>query len=249
MTDGKAKTLTGIPLGKVMDELNAELPPEAYKAVPHRTYLTDTNPAYMREVVTRVFGMCGYGWFYNYETDHIVITEGKDSKGNPEHTVIIKRLWLRFRYITQDGRILISEAIPAAGGSKNTYLEDALKGAITNCLGKAFSMLCWQLDVYKGLRNGKSKKKTTTKKKPPAKKPSADDWATHIGPDEMLMLANWGAIKEGANVNHYVALLNLTPFKPGDELKPEWFKHYREAREDDKSSKEAADIATKALGA
>ena len=77
------KTLTGMLLESVAAKLDAELPKDAYKAVPGAADLTDIDPNYMRKVLNEVFGLCGIGWGYKYDSAdmHTEIEERKRSSG------------------------------------------------------------------------------------------------------------------------------------------------------------------------
>jgi len=62
-----ATTLTGMTLEEVAVRLDEQLPQDAYKPVPGGADLTDIDPNFMRKVLNDVFGVCGYGWGYDYE--------------------------------------------------------------------------------------------------------------------------------------------------------------------------------------
>ena len=106
--------------------------------------LTDINPAYLREALTEAFGLCGVGWTFDYETNDLIVLNGE----RPE--AYLTRAELRFAYYADDGMLVKSSPIIGQGGSDNRKVGDAIKGAVTQALGKAASMLLWQIGVYKG---------------------------------------------------------------------------------------------------
>lgn len=149
------KTMTGIPVSEVPARMKAILPPQAYKEIKGNSAgLTDINPAYLTEVSTEVFGLLGYGWTYDYDPADLEMTYIKlTSKNGREYdnfTVIIKRFLVSI-CLTDGEKEIWTKPFPVTGGSDNEAIENAYKGAITSALGHAFSRLCWQLDVYKGL--------------------------------------------------------------------------------------------------
>lgn len=83
---------------------------------------------------------------------------------------------------------------------------------------------------------------------------TADDWAKHIGPEEIHWLIENQIVPPDAHVNHIVNLLDLSPFKPGENFKNErglsWFRIYRHLRNDAKekgikaTARDIAKIAT-----
>ena len=159
------KTLTGMTLGEVTTKLDAELPKDAYKAVPGAADLTDIDPGYMRKVLNGVFGMCGVGWGYKYDSaDMLVITDNRPrSNGNGTRTVhvaTLKRLTFWYKLISE-GKEVTCE-IDASGGSDNDVEAYAMKGAITNALGNAASNIGFQESVYLGHRSHKTVGKTAT---------------------------------------------------------------------------------------
>ncbi len=164
-------TLTGLTLAQVAERLDAELPKDAYTAVPGGAGLTDIDPGYMRKVLTEVFGMCGIGWGYSYEpNDLVVMVEERTNKENKKrrvHVASLKRLCLWYK-LNGTGVVHICN-VYASGGSDNDVEGYAMSGAITNAIGKAVSNLGFQESVYLGKRSH-----TTVGKKPAAQsKPAA----------------------------------------------------------------------------
>lgn len=138
------KTLTGKTMDEVREIMVKHLEPEAYSEVGGASYLTDINPAYLREALTEAFGLCGVGWSFDYDTDDLVIIGGD----RPE--AYLSRAELQFLIVKDDGTQAWSAPIIGMGGSDNRKIGDAIKGAVTQALGKAASLLLWQADVYKG---------------------------------------------------------------------------------------------------
>ncbi len=154
-------TLTGRPLGEVIQALKAVLPPAAYKPVPGSPGLTDIDPSYLTEKATDLFGPAGLGWFYQYEPrDLEVVALDKTRKnGGGEYTTFEANLLhfaLYFRYLDADGELRLSDPILATGGNTNENRSYAIRGALTNAIGAAFAKLCWQLPVYQGLLDHKN---------------------------------------------------------------------------------------------
>lgn len=148
----KYKTLTDMTFQEVLVEMKRILPPAAYKAVGTNSRLTDINPAYLTEVATRVFGPVGIGWSFDY--DAIETRDAIESTRNGDRAVTIAdiyKLSLKYAYVDDNGSIRWSEPILATGNSKNSDRGHAVRGALTNAIGAAFSKLLWQLKTYKGI--------------------------------------------------------------------------------------------------
>ncbi len=149
------KTLTGLPLGQAITKLAEVLPPEAYKKVPGAADLTDIDPAYLTETVTRVLGPCGLGWSFSYNPADLEVrfTERITRKGDTYavYEATLARLDLRYCCLDGENRPTWSEPILANGGSDNEQKGFAVRGALTNAIGAAFAKLCWQILVYKGI--------------------------------------------------------------------------------------------------
>jgi len=158
-------TLTGMLLTNVAARLDAELPKDAYKAVPGAADLTDIDPNYMRKVLNEVFGLCGIGWGYKYDSAdmHTEIEERKRSNGQGTRRVYVatlRRLTFWYKLSAADGGLVTCE-IDASGGSDNDVEAYAMKGAITNALGHASSNIGFQESVYLGKRSHRTVGKTT----------------------------------------------------------------------------------------
>ncbi len=178
------KTLTGVSLSDLPALLDEELPKGAYKAIPGATYLTDIDPAFMRDKFNQLFGLSGFGWGYSYSSESVslsredVIRKRGQSNQYTEEIFFAQLLELTFWYklIVEDGTISRHE-VPATGASDNKVAAYALKGAITAALGNAASNIGWQKSVYMGKRShktvGKGKKTTkATASSKPAPKPA-----------------------------------------------------------------------------
>jgi len=164
------KTLTGKTLDEVREIMVKHLEPQAYSEVGGAAYLTDINPAYLREALTEAFGLCGAGWSFDYQSEDIVIVGGD----RPE--AFIKRAELKYLIVEDDGATVWSEPIIGMGGSDNRKIGDAIKGAVTQALGKAASLLLWQADVYKGKLSHKNAGQAA---KAPQGKPQASQDGGH----------------------------------------------------------------------
>jgi len=158
------KTLTGMLLESVAAKLDAELPKDAYKAVPGAADLTDIDPNYMRKVLNEVFGLCGIGWGYKYDSAdmHTEIEERKRSSGGVRRVYVatLRHLTFWYKLSDSDGNVVTCE-IDASGGSDNEIEAYAMKGSITNALGHAASNIGFQESVYLGKRSHKTVGKTT----------------------------------------------------------------------------------------
>ena len=172
-------TLTGLTLAQVAEKLDAELPKDAYTAVPGAAGLTDIDPNYMRKVLNETFGMCGIGWGYSYEPSDLAVTveERKIKAGGVRrvHVASLKRLRLWYKL---NGTVAIHICdVYASGGSDNDVEGYAMSGAITNAIGKAVSNLGFQESVYLGKRShttvGRKSAPKAEAKKPAVSKPIA----------------------------------------------------------------------------
>jgi hypothetical protein len=149
------KTLTGMTLKEALRKMTDILPPDAYSSVPGGAGLTDINPAYLTQVATEAFGLCGVGWFFDYASENVIVrTETRKKRDSDDvrtvYVASITRLSLYFRYVDNNGQNVISYAVISNGSSENDNEGYALRGALTNAIGAAFSKLCWQLLVYQG---------------------------------------------------------------------------------------------------
>jgi hypothetical protein len=75
-----------------------------------------------------------------------------------------------------------------------------------------------------------------------------DEWANHLGPDDLAFAIKKGWLAQGAHFVHLINLYNLSPFKPGDDVDLLWFDEFRKARPigTKGDAKEHAVVATEA---
>jgi len=160
------KTLTGLTIPEALERLDAELPREAYKAVPGGADLTDICPNHLRKVFNEVFGICGCGWGYSYSPDDMSVTteERKRSQGGTRTVHLAALKHLRFWYRLLDGETALTNEVDASGGSENDVPGYAMKGAITNAIGNAASNIGFQESVYLGKRSHKTVGKAAPKR-------------------------------------------------------------------------------------
>jgi hypothetical protein len=152
------KTLTGKTIQEVQELLLEQLPDEAYKPVPHATYLTEISSAYTNEKLTEAFGLRGMGWGVSYDEDSLIFVDKE---------AVIKSA--RFWYVLDDEEGKESFEIQVAGSSRNSQVGWAVAGAITACVSKGAAGLRFQEHIYKNQKQapepaiGDGKKKPTTK--------------------------------------------------------------------------------------
>jgi hypothetical protein len=144
------KTLTGLTLEEVAKELNKNLGDGAYREVNvSGLNLTDISPAYRDEVFNKVFGMCGYGWGYDYDPEDVQTEVTTNKNGKPVYAAYIAKINMWYKLIV--GEEAMTCDVPSTGyNTSYTNMEYALKGAITSALGKSASHLGWQSSIYKG---------------------------------------------------------------------------------------------------
>lgn len=140
------RTLTGLSLDEAIQRIREPMDKDAYKPIPGSRGLTEIDPHYSCERFTEVFGLCGIGWKFEYgEVELERTTQGK-------HDAFEANVHLKLQYrIDMDGTLEWSEVIPSNGGSVNVSKPYAIRGAITNALGSAFSRLTFQLPIYQGI--------------------------------------------------------------------------------------------------
>lgn len=146
-------TLTGLALEDAVRVLDQELPPNAYKAVPiaRGLELTDIDPNVMKSVLNTVFGLCGYGWGFEYDPQDIVW----ENRLNDKYQAVVKRLKFWYKLQVRDDLTIVC-AVYSSGASENVNLAYALKGAITSAIGAAASAIGFQESVYLGYRSHKT---------------------------------------------------------------------------------------------
>lgn len=207
------KTITGKPLLTAFAELNKQLEPNAYKEITGgkggKLGLTDIKPAYLPEQLLELFGPYGYGWGFEVLQMKTIDRQVKRNAGYEETefvTTCMIGVWYRFEV---DGDIHKSDNMIGTGGSDNTQIEWAEKGALTSALGTAWFFAGYQLDVYKGLR---SHKKTTG--------PQADSAVNKSEPLpewSQKLYSELAAHCIGDTVKMEELLHNLSYYKSGDK--------------------------------
>lgn len=155
MNSVEAVTMSGLKWNDAIAKLKEQLPESAYKKVEGSAFgATDISPAWLTDKANEIFGPCGVGWTFTYDqSDALVSHETRNSKSGREYSVWtawLTRMELRILWLgTQTDGVILSTGY--AEGENPAY---ALRGAVTNALGSAFSKLCWQVGVYKGERDG-----------------------------------------------------------------------------------------------
>lgn len=112
--------------------------------------MTDIKPQWRTQIMTEVFGLCGFGWKY----DPPVFTY--QTIGNETNVICNTNL-----YVKVDGEW--SAAIPGVGGSKVATMEkngmyvsdEAEKMALTDALSVAMKTIGVAADVYIGYSDSK----------------------------------------------------------------------------------------------
>jgi len=140
---------------------------------------SDINPQWRYEILTRIYGPCGFGWKFTIEKTWVT----------PEYLGEIAAFAQINLYVKLDGEW--SEAIPANGGSmfvanesKGPHLSDeCFKMAITDALGNAAKMLGVAADVYGGISESKYESKPNTDNNTENKPEDTREW---LNKGEML---------------------------------------------------------------
>jgi hypothetical protein len=130
----------------------------------------------MRLVLNQVFGVCGYGWGYQYAPENISTrVEVRQTRSGAERTVIIASIThLEFWYRLHQGETTLTCTIPATGSSENNNDAYALKGALTNAIGNAVSNIGFQQSVYLGERDHRTVGKNGKRNGRPTGQAAAD---------------------------------------------------------------------------
>ena len=145
-------TLMGLDMSSVIAQLDAELEPAAYSAVPGAMDLTDIKPAWLTEAMNKLFGIAGYGWWFTYNPADLSVAEEVDAKNRTVYQANLAQLALYYRMLV-NGQIEVAGPIYGNGYSDNFDRGYAVRGALTNALGAAASKLGWQLSVYQDKRS------------------------------------------------------------------------------------------------
>ncbi len=193
------KTLTGLSINQVYEQLDRQLHAGAYTEIKGShgkdgKPLTDIDPNYATDVLNEIFGLCGVGWGYEYDSHDLALTVEmrKTRSGDTRRvcTAILSRM--TFWYKLLDGQEVKTFVIVAGGASDNDDEAYAIKGATTYALGNAISKLGWQKSVYQGVRSHmtvKSGTKATTASKAvatPAPKPAPKAAKAKVTEDEIV---------------------------------------------------------------
>jgi outer membrane biosynthesis protein TonB len=218
---GACHTLTGMPIGDALKRMKEVLPPRAYKAVPGAVGLTDINPAYLTDVATQVFGICGIGWSINYKgNDMSLVARETTTRNGNARTVFSANLLhmeLQFAYVDPNGEVKMSAPIPASGGSENDTESYATRGALTNAIGAAFAKLCWQLPVYQGKVDHNNAAELYAKQQERKKATLASTVSTPAPAPEPDPIPEPETVTEPVYVD---VMTQEPPFQPTDEAQP-----------------------------
>ena len=122
MDMNNVKTMTGLTMAEASLKLDEQLPADAYSAVPGGADLTDIDPNYMRKVLNEVFGLCGFGWGYEYVPAVMEIhNEIRKTQSGTREVVVAALKHLRFWYKVSDGSGEVTTCtVDASGGSDNS---------------------------------------------------------------------------------------------------------------------------------
>ena len=141
--------------------------------------MTDINPMWRYEALTREFGPCGVGWKFE------ITRSGKDPGSNEQ---VIAHVEINL-YVKRGGEW--SEPIPGVGGAMMVVKEksglhtsdEAFKMAVTDALSTACKMLGLGADVYAGKWDGSKYKDETPPKQPPMAEPNYWDELVRVKKD------------------------------------------------------------------
>ena len=192
------KTLTGLTLAEVARKLDEELPPDAYTRIPGAVDLTDIDPGYMRQVLNAVFGLCGYGWSYEYHPADLELTFGEKNV-----LALIKQMTVWYVLIGEDGQER-RNLVVASGASENSTPAYAMKGALTNAIGNAVSNLGFQESVYLGHRSHATVGRGTDARKNGASKTTPPKPTNGPAPAPAKPTKNGNGANADANPGDYI---------------------------------------------
>lgn len=144
-------TIFGEDLVAAFGRLDQHLGNGAYKKIlggkGSSLNLTDIVPAYLPDILNKVFGPLGIGWHFKLQSIETRETQGR-SGVEFESKVVIQT---RYAYLLNDA-LSWSRPIEMPGASRNAPVNWAEKGAISNALGNAWYMHGYQMSVYKDER-------------------------------------------------------------------------------------------------
>lgn len=109
---------------------------------------TDIRPQWRTQVLTEIFGPCGFGWWYEITSQRLEKGEGKEVKAFVDIKLYVK--W----------GDQVSQPIPGIGGnsyidSKGNVNDECFKMALTDAISVAAKALGVGADVYMGAENTK----------------------------------------------------------------------------------------------
>lgn len=217
-------TMTGLTLDEAVRVLDQQLPPNAYKAVPiaRGLELTDIDPNVMKSVLNSVFGLCGYGWGFEYDPQDLVW----ENRLNEKYLAVLKRLKFWYKLQVRDDLTTVC-AVYSSGASENMNLAYALKGAITSAIGAAASAVGFQESVYLGLRSHKTVRSEDDpsngngKVAQPAPAASIPEAQTALAPESSPASAPSDTSAEEALPNPSLAVVHFGRYK-GKTLQEVW---------------------------
>lgn len=141
-------TMAGKSITEALDGLQTKLAKGAYKdvSIGSRKF-TDISPAYTLERISELFGPLGIGWGYE------VKDESFEMVGNTLSVTLRIDLWY-MAYYGDDDLTPIRVVWEAYGGNANAGAKAdrhfCWQGALTNAIGKGWSLQGFQSTIYKG---------------------------------------------------------------------------------------------------
>jgi len=218
-------TFTGETLVGALAALDVALPKGAYKAVSlgGRTF-TDISPAYSLEVISEHFGPLGLGWGFVIEDEHTSDHKTADktqSDGTIRHgqhylgVTLRIRLWFETRG-TREGVVEWQSYGGNANAGSGADEHFSWQGALTNAIGKGWSMQGFQRRIYKGEdftldekreANGDSAPAAAPKAAPAPKTYGASGTQTHTAPaegEDYKLKFSWGGREAGTTLSDAV---------------------------------------------
>lgn len=147
------RTLNGYDINSLPIILDQVLPASAYKKIPAGGLdLTDVDANWQKRVFNKIFGMYGIGWGFSFDKQDIDIRFEEGKNRDVPYVRIVGKFW--YAYSDKSGKIHHATFDVTGANNNQTGNEGyALKGAITNAIGFAGSMLGWQESIYLGARS------------------------------------------------------------------------------------------------
>ena len=142
------KTLKGYTEVEIVDFMRSSLPDGAYKKHPTKGYLTTISPAYMRERLTKIFGLFGWGWGLEWNPADTAAREFSTAKGKPRFGFAITQASFWYKLVDDDNNATVV-SFQVTGYSDNDNVGDAMAGARTSCISAGAKELLFQLHIYK----------------------------------------------------------------------------------------------------